>query len=264
MQFEIKGLVLRETPTGENGSWLDVLTAEAGKISVYARGVRSYKSRNRDATAPLSYSTFVLNRQKPDFILLTEAKGIASYGASTDLNKNALSMYVAEILREFALPDQPDGQLLRLALNTLHAISAGKYPPRHVKPAFELRIMSDEGFAPDIGGCGECGNDETDDVYLDVMNGGLVCGSCLAKRGEGSDKSAVPDDGTAVILLPASRPTRAAMRYIMSSPLERLFAFRLTDPCIAELGVIGEKYLLNHLERSFPTLDFYKQVERLG
>ena len=157
MQFEINGLVLRETPVGENDSWLDVLTAKAGKISVYGRGVRSYKSRSRDAVAPLSYSAFTLNRQKPDFTVLTEAKIIEAYGASREPVKNALSMYIAEILREFALPDQPAEALLRLALNTLHSIAEDRYPRRQVKAAFEIRVMSDEGYAPDVGGCGDCG-----------------------------------------------------------------------------------------------------------
>ena len=263
MRYDVNGLVLREIPVGENDSWLEILTAPAGRISVYARGVRRYKSRNRDATLPLSYSTFTIQRERADFLILAEAKRIATYGEVRELGKSALSMYIAELLREFALPDQPGERLLRLALNSLHAIANDKYPLRHIKAAFEIRVMADEGYAPDVRACGTCGAVDTDDMFLDVMNGTLVCGPCLEKRPGDPAENSIPEDGTATILLPVSRATAAAMRFIIAAPLERVFAFRLTDACMSELAVVGEKFLLNHLERGFPTLDFYKQVERL-
>ncbi|MBQ7160456.1 MAG: DNA repair protein RecO [Clostridia bacterium] len=264
MQFDVKGLVLRETAVGENDCWLDVLTSESGRMSVYARGVRRYKSRNRDATLPLSYSVFTLQKDKPDFIVMREASRIESFNSMGDLVKNALAMYAAELLCEFALPDQPDPALMRLALNTLYALIHGKYPPAQIKAAFELRLMADQGFAPDLSGCASCGASDTDDIFLDVMNGALVCGPCLKKREEtaGAD---VPreDDGTAAVLVPASRTAVSAMKYIVSVPLERLFSFRIPDGAMAELASLTEKFLLHHLERGFVTLDFYKQVNRL-
>ena len=263
MQYDVNGLVIHETPVGENDSWLDVLTYSAGRISIYARGVRRYTSRNRDATLPLSYSTFTIDRRRADFQVLIEAKRIETYGEIRELGKSALSMYIAEVLREFALPDQPDDRLFRLALNSLHAILKDKYPLRHIKAAFELRVMADEGYEPDVSACGTCGSAETDDMFFDVMNGALVCSSCLAERQGDPTENVIPEDGTATILLPASRATAAAMRFIISAPVERVFAFRLTDACTSELAVVAETFILNHLERGFPTLDFYKQVERL-
>ncbi len=263
MRFDLKGLVLRETPVGENDSWLDILTADRGRTSVYARGVRRYKSRSRDATLPLTCSVFTVERDKPDFTVLCEAQKLESYAAIGDLVKNALAMYIAELLREFALPDEPDSGLLRLALNALHALISGKYPVPQIKAAFELRLMADEGYAPDLSGCADCRAFDTDDMSLDVMNGALVCGPCLEKRAANAPEGAAPEDGTATVLLPVSRTTVAAMKYVISAPLERLLAFRLPPSGLAELSSVCENYLLNHLERGFATLDFYKQVVRL-
>ena len=263
MRFEINGLVLRENAVGENDAYLDLLTAENGRMSVYARGVRSYKSRNREATLPITYSTFTLDRQRDDFTVVTEAQQLRSFGASHELERNALSMYVIELLREFSLADTPQPELLRLALNTLHAASDGLYPLRHIKAAFEIRLMADEGYAPDLSGCGRCGRLDTDDMYVDIMNGALICGACLEKRGEQSDEGGVPDDGTATVLAPVSRAAVEAMDYAIRAPLNRLFAFKLEPAAAAELNPACEKYLLNHLERSFPTLDFFKQTEEM-
>ena len=261
MRFEIKGLVLRETPVGDNAAYIDVLTAERGRISVFARGVRSYRSKNRGATLPLCFSEFTLDRQKPDFTVLCEAKTVESYGVENDLECSALGMYVLEILREFALPDTPQEALLRLGLNTLYAVRGRRYPLPLVKAAFELRVMADEGYAPELSGCADCGRDDTDDMYLDIMNGALRCAACLDKHP--ADAAHAPSEGTATILVPVSRGTVAAMRYVVGAPAARIFSFKLEERCVPELDVASEKYVVNHLERSFPTLDFYKQVVTL-
>ena len=259
MRFDINGLVLRETPVGDNASYIDVLTAEAGRMSVFARGVRSPKSKNRAATLPMSYSEFTLERGKPDFTVLCEAKIINAYGDSkNDIEVGALSMYIIEILREFSLPDTPQEALLQLGLNTLYAISARLYPLDAIKAAFEMRVMADEGYAPDLSGCAYCRRSDTDDMYLDVMNGALRCGDCLAARPDTRS-----DEGTATILLPVSRGTVEAMRYVAAARPARLFSFKLEDRCLPEFSSACERYLINHLERDFPTLDFWRQVTSL-
>ena len=261
MHFDIKGLVLRETAVGENDSYLEVLTSELGRISVFARGVRSYRSRNREATLPLSYSEFTLDRQKEDFTVMTEAQKAAVYGTSSKgLAVSAFSMYVLETVREFALPDVEQDALLRLALNTLHAAHNKPYPLALVKAAYEIRLLADEGYAPDLSGCERCGKTGTDDMYLDVMNGSLICSPCLTKSGAEAPETADPHQ-TATVLAPVSLAAVEAMKYVIRAPLSRLFSFRLEGAPLAELSAAGEKYILNHLERSFPTLDFYKQVE---
>lgn len=260
--LELNGLVLRETGVGENDSYLDVLTDRAGRMSIYARGVRSYRSRNREATLPLSYSAFTVQIKSDDFTVMSEAQKIRAFGASSDLCVNAFSMYVVDALREFALPDQPQEDLLRLALNTLYAAADGKYPVARVKPAYELRLMSDEGYAPDLSGCGRCGCGVGDGACLDVMNGMLVCGDCLEKRRLEKGDSA-GETGSAEILVPVSRAVAEAMRYVVHAPLNRLFAFKLENQAQAEFAVACEQFILNHLGHGFTSLDFFKQTEEL-
>jgi len=48
------------------------------------------------------------------------------------------------------------------------------------------------------------------------------------------------------------------MRYIVSCPQERLLSFSLPEDDMYILGKVTEGYLINHLEHSFNTLDFYK------
>jgi hypothetical protein len=54
-----------------------------------------------------------------------------------------------------------------------------------------------------------------------------------------------------------------ALIYTSACPLERLFSFKLEEEDFDLFCVAAERYLLNHLERGFKSLDFYKQVSDL-
>ena len=49
MQYAVDGLVIREVESGENDKRIDLLTAEHGKISVIAKGARSYRSKDMNS-----------------------------------------------------------------------------------------------------------------------------------------------------------------------------------------------------------------------
>lgn len=260
MRFDIDGLVLRETAVRENDKYLDILTAERGRISVYGRGLRNHKSKNTEATMPLAYSRFTLDRQREDFIVLTEAEKIEYYyDPRLGLEISTLSMYICELLREVTLPVQDQRSVLRLALNSLHALTNKLYGLELIKAVFELRLMSEIGYMPDLSTCESCGKGEGEaGCLLDVMNGSLLCPKCADQRAQ-----LPPEDGTALILSPLSPPALEAMRYVIRAPLNRLFAFRCDDAALAEMSAACEGYLVNHLERNFTTLSFYKQVKHL-
>ena len=50
------------------------------------------------------------------------------------------------------------------------------------------------------------------------------------------------------------------MRYILDADLKRLFSFTLSEEECSCLAHTCEAYTLTQLERSFPTLDFYKTM----
>ena len=53
----------------------------------------------------------------------------------------------------------------------------------------------------------------------------------------------------------------AAMRYVLSAPLERLFAFVLEDATdVEDFARVTQTYTLSHLERGFDSLNFYHSM----
>ena len=59
--------------------------------------------------------------------------------------------------------------------------------------------------------------------------------------------------------MPLSLDAVVAMRYVSEAPLSRIFAFTISDEMGREsFSRAAETYLLNHLERDFEALRFFK------
>jgi hypothetical protein len=97
------------------------------------------------------------------------------------------------------------------------------------------------------------------------MNGKMVCEACRAKQQAAPitpklDTSEEYYRETS-ILLPISASVSAAIRFSLSAPVERMFAFELRDDEeLRAFSKAGETYLLNHLERGFESLNLYKSI----
>ena len=62
-------------------------------------------------------------------------------------------------------------------------------------------------------------------------------------------------------MCPLSASTLAAVRYALAAPESKIFSFALLDDETAgSFERVAETYLLNHLERDFETLRFYRAV----
>ena len=80
--FTVKGLVLRVTDVGESDRMLTVLTAEEGKLSVWARGVRKLTSSGLSSAQLFSYANFTLRRGR-DRCFFREANALEMFHGIT-------------------------------------------------------------------------------------------------------------------------------------------------------------------------------------
>ena len=254
-RITVHGLCVRETETGEADKIITLVTEEQGRMSVSAKGVKSLKSRNMAATQPFCYSLFTLNKSKK-YYYIEESELIESFwDLRSDIDKMSLGAYICDVCADVSVENSPDPELLRLTLNTLYAIAKG-WDRRKVKAAFELRCASVIGFCPDLGVCGACGEEIAGDGYLDIMNGRLLCKSCKP-RAEIEEEI---EGATSRLYILITHSVIDAMRYIVGAAPERFLSFSLGEDDMYLLSNAAETYLINHLEHSFHTLDFYKSV----
>lgn len=259
MHTELKGVVLRTVDIRESDRLLTIYSDTLGLITASARGSRTLKSRKMPATGQFCYSEFVL-RSYGDKWVISEASLIESFfGLRDSLEALSLAGYLCEIVSEVGTAE-PDSDLLRLTLNSLYALSRGTHCVGVVKAAFEMRCASILGFMPDVHSCSRCEGTDSVGFYFDIMGGAIECYDCHNASME--ERISLSQEHETHIVAQLTPGARAALEYSILAPIEKLFSFKLPEGEAALFYDAAERYLLNHLERGFRSLDFYKEVTR--
>ncbi|MBQ7346959.1 MAG: DNA repair protein RecO [Clostridia bacterium] len=265
MQHEaVDGVVVRVWDKGENDRYLSVLTAAHGRILLLSKGSRSLRGEQRAISQLYTYANFEFYRRGTTCILKGGSPIQIFYGISEDLDRLNLATYLCELTCELTDEGEEAQEMLRLLLNSLYAISKGLYSLAIIKGAFELRAAAMSGYAPELDGCAFCGGGEDGELYLDVMNGALLCPDCLKKRGRSAPTAHSYDDvREADVLCPLTPAATAALRYVTAAPLSRLFSFGLSDGDDLHLfEAAAETYILSHIGHGFETLNFYHALKK--
>ncbi len=258
MHTEVKGLVLRTVDLKESDRLLTIFTEEQGIVTALAKGARSLKSRKMASTQQFCYSSFVLYGDRDKYWIKESSLIESFFGIRGSIEGLALAGYIVEVLADVGVEDR-EVELLRLALNSLYAISSGKYSLDKVKAVFEMRALSILGFMPEVLACHSCGRREGD-FYFDIMAGAIECFDCH-KRSEASHTTLSEEhEGHIVSIL--TEGARIAMSYAIHSPLEKVLSFNVGDEDMRLFSRAAERYAVNHLERSYKSLEFYNEVKR--
>jgi len=138
----------------------------------------------------------------------------------------ALVNYICELINFVAVQDVECSEILRLLLNTVYYIQKNDFDIK-VKSVFELRLMCEAGFAPNLTNCSRC--ESTQDLhYFSVEEGAVECAMCKK----------LPN---------ISRDTLKAMEYITTADPKSIFSFKTDDVTAHELSVFAEQYIVHHI-----------------
>lgn len=263
MLYATDGLVIRETDVGEHDKLLTLLTPSEGQISVSAKGARSSKCRLAGVSKLFTYGNYEIYK-KGDYRYIKDASVIEPFfGLSSDIEKMSAAAYFCDIACDITGEGVPSIEILRMTLNSFYALSKGIKSTPLVKAVYEIRAAGYSGFMPELEHCALCGETNPARPVLDVMNGRLLCASCRQKIENARQKELATslDAPYVSIYCRLSPSSLAALRFSLSALPERMFSFDLTEE--GELAIFShacETYLLNHLERDFSTLKFYKSL----
>ena len=258
MLFRFKGLVLSENPWEESDRILTVLTADAGKIPVLLKGGASLKNKSASACIPFCYSEFVTADRggRPWVREASESESFVSIRKDLELTSTAL--YICDIADDVCVENSDESEMLQLVLNTLYALDRGLRDRQVIKAAFELRTAAVCGFSPDLVRCSVCGRGQSEIMYLDVMDGVMQCSECRRRQ------NALPlREGHNMLLFQLERPLLDVMRYVCYADAKKFLSFELPEIYRERFYTYCEKYLLNHLEKNFRTLDFLHSLKAL-
>ena len=247
MHLTTKALVLREVNYKEADKILTALTADEGKMTVSARGVRRKSGATAAACQQLCWGEFTLYEYQGRWAVKEAAAERRFEGVRGDLEKLALASDFAEVTETLAEEGQPEPELLSLTLNSLHALDKLSLPPTQVKTAFEWKAMALAGYEPMTDGCAVCGREppESPQIHLGERVGhGAPC----------------REEVVYFLTMPLSPSALAALRHIVGGDPKRLLSFRVDEASLSQLAQASEAYLMTRLERGFRTLDFYKTL----
>jgi DNA repair protein RecO (recombination protein O) len=89
-----------------------------------------------------------------------------------------LAQYAAELIGLLFQEHDPHPQLFDRLLQTIPELATPRAEEAFL--AFELDVLRESGYLPELGHCGECGMPagEGDPVYFSADRGGVVCRNC--------------------------------------------------------------------------------------
>lgn len=240
----LNALVLREVRYKEADRILTLLTDTEGKLTVKARGALRKSSRTAAATQQLTFAEMTLFGNRGRWTVNEAVVKEGFDGLRGDMEKLALASYFAECVEALSVEDQPEPELLQLALNCLYALSRGLHAPEKIKAAFETRLMCLSGYTPELRACSVCGR-EPEKPVLNLDLGCVCCQDC----------------GGAGERVELGAEALKALRFLSAAPPKQLLSFDLSDEDLRRLSRASERYLLRRTERGFATLDYWKTIK---
>lgn len=171
-----EALILRSRDDKEADRLVWIVTAEAGRSVVLARGARKPKARLAGALQPFALSRLVIYTAR--WPTVTAAQTIAAWRhLREDYERMQAAAFVAELLLLTAPEGDEAGDVFELGKGAFSALDAGQ-DPRRVAMAFGRDLLIASGWGIDFGACGVCGREIEGDAYLRAHIGDVTHGGC--------------------------------------------------------------------------------------
>ncbi|MBO4591894.1 MAG: DNA repair protein RecO [Eubacterium sp.] len=242
--ISVKGIVLDTSLLKEYDKRLVILTAELGRITVFANGARKKNSPLTAVSQKFVMGTFKLHPSRTTYTLLGADIDETFIELSYDIEKMAYASYACELAGYFTQDGIGAKDELNLLYVTFKAILAQRQSLGLIKTIFECKLLDVEGLGLEMTQCVKTGV-ETDLHHISLSDGGLVNDAAASKV-----KSAFSISDDAVY----------ALRFILSRGIAAVYSFDISIETYKEIEKIITKYLEIHVDRHFKSLDILKGV----
>ncbi len=140
-EFEVHGVVLSSFPFREYDRRVSILSAERGKITVWASGARKPSSPLLAATRSFVFGTFSLRAGKSGYNLRSAEIGSYFSEIALDLERACYGSYFMELADYVSQEGLDAGELITLLYLSMKAILNERLPNPLVRRIFELRLL---------------------------------------------------------------------------------------------------------------------------
>lgn len=179
MERKADGLVLKSTDYRENDKLLTILTAQYGKITAVARGVKKAGAKLRFIAQPFCFGEFVFAEKSGRHTVISAFLHDGFY----ELRESMERLYAASAVCEIASVFLPEGEvnerLFVSAVTALRNLTAED--PSEALLAFLQEVFLESGLMIYLSGCMQCGKALSPGrVYFNFETGSFSCAACHA------------------------------------------------------------------------------------
>jgi DNA repair protein RecO (recombination protein O) len=175
-----RAVVLRTYKFAESDRIVILLTEGRGKVRALARGVRKSTSKLGGRLEVMSHVDVELYKGKGELETVRTAATVDAFASlRDDLDRLTAGLALCEVVDQLAQDADPDIRMYPMVVGALRELSTNDSPL--LLPAFELKLMASQGFAPQLDECVSCAA-TIDLVTFDVAAGGVLCRNCRTGR----------------------------------------------------------------------------------
>lgn len=237
---EVTGMVLTASQVKEYDKRIELLTKEMGRISAFVTGARKVNSTLSACAIPFTFGTYQLYQGRSSYSV--HSARIKTYFSSIgdDFERLCYASYFAEMAQYFTRENIEAPQELLLLYVTCSVLTKGQISLSLVRTIYEMRMMQIQGEALELFQCLRCGK-KSDGFPVYFSKGGLLCPDCQEKQ------------EPAYFI---SNDALYALQFVLSTPLEKLYTFRVSEKVEKELAAFMKDYLSYYLHHEFRSLKF--------
>lgn len=236
-KIELTGIVLSSTVVGDYDKRLVILTKERGKITVFAKGARKPNSPYLGISEPFNFGKFILLEGYDAYRLIGAEINEYFLDVKNDIERICYGTYFCDILEYLCVEGIGDIQTINLLFASLKALLKEEIPNSLVRRIFELKILALDGEAMAVFSCVKCNKKQV--VSFSLHENGLLCNQC--------SKNISP-------ILPLAESTIYTLQFILSSPINKLYTFQVSNQVFLELEDIIDAYFKKHVKKKFNSL----------
>ena len=238
----VTGIVLATMPIGDYDKRLTILSRERGKITAFAKGARKPNSALLACSQPFTFGEFMLYEGRSSYNV--QSVNIQNYFGELrqDVKMVYYGLYFCEMVDYITHEGNDEVEIMKLLYQSLRALLNTRIGIELVRYVFELKLISLSGEAPQVFECVKCGAKDGNSRFS-VKLGGVVCECCRK----------VADDCTRL-----STSAIYTLQFILSSNVEKLFSFVVTDEVLREIRFIIDNYRKEYINHNFKSLDLLK------
>ncbi len=243
--FTTHAIVVHSMNYGESDKIVTFFTQDFGKLKGIAKGARRSKKRFQNALDLFSHIRLIFFDREGMGLVRAQGSDILNSFPKIreNLKKIIYGTYFLEMVSEMAGEREVHPGAFDLLLSFLMTLE-GVEPQEEQLRMFEIRILSQFGYRPNLKRCPLCKRDweglkETPAVFFSVERGTLLCGGCSK-----------PADH----LIPLSLGTARLIEGISEMELSKIHRFRFTPQALSESREFLPRFISYQLGKELKSL----------